>query len=588
MKLESIIHRSAFTDCYAVDTEKIVICLRTGKDVTGVNLVHEDPYIAGVSAGHPWSGKTSPLVLDKELKNCFIWSIKLKPQYKREQYYFEIYAGNEKMYLMEDDFYSEQELNFPGRMKQYFKFPWLNPSDICMPPSWVEDTIWYQIMPDRFCRGNDREKSVALKSWNTGDTICHWDFFGGDLKGIIDKLPYLKDLGISGIYLTPVFESTSNHKYNTTDYRKIDPDFGDETDMKTLMEQAHNFGIKVMLDAVFNHCGNDFFAWQDVLKKGKLSRYYDWFFINKWPLGNNNTKTKDGRYYTFAFEPYMPKLNTNHPEVVNYFIDICRYWVKEWNVDGIRFDVGNEIAHSFLKKLRYELKQLNPEIFLLGEIWHDSVQWLLGDEYDSVMNYPFVESLNNFWIDKKMNAKDFMYTVNRCYSLYPEQVNRVLFNFLDSHDVDRAYTRCGNLNVFFQQLVVLMTMPGSPCLYYGTEIAMPGGKDPDNRRCMPWDKIDAGQYDDMIKDVKQLLALRNNYPQMKSDKIMWKHDAAQPRLVRYQKLDEERGDIVEIYLNGSLRNIQMEKKKNILFAKNYEDGNLKQNGVLILQRKQSV
>lgn len=588
MRLESIMHRSAFTDCYAVDKEEIVICIRTGKDVTGVNIIHDDPYMAGISAGHPWSGQVSPMELDKELKYCFIWSIKLKPRYKREQYYFEIFAGTEKIYRMEDDFYSEQELNTPGRMKQYFKFPWLNPSDVFAPPSWAEQTIWYQIMPDRFCRGDYREKSVALKPWNRKGTITHRDFFGGDLKGIMDKLPYLRDLGITGIYLTPVFKSTSNHKYNTTDYTQIDPDFGDETDMKNLIKQAHDSGIKIMLDAVFNHCGNEFFPWQDVLEKGKSSRYYDWFFINKLPLGDNNKKTKDGRYYTFAFEAYMPKLNTNHPEVVKYFTDICRYWVKEWNIDGIRFDVGNEIAHSFLKRLRYELKQLNPEIFLLGEIWHDSIQWLLGDEYDSVMNYPFVESLNNFWIDKEMNAKDFMYGINRCYSLYPEQVNRVLFNFLDSHDVGRAYTRCGSLDVFFQQLAVLMTMPGSPCLYYGTELAMPGGNDPDNRRCMPWKEIAAGQYDDIIEAVQKLITLRKNYPQMRSSKIIWKHDTDNLRLVHYQKLEEDCGNVMEVFLNASLEDVRVEQKGDILFARNYKNGCLEQNGSLILQRKQSI
>lgn len=524
------------------------------------------------------------MVLDKELRNVFIWSIRLKPKYKREQYYFEIFTETERTYLLEDDFYSETELHKTGRMIQYFKFPWLNSADVCMPPFWVEDTIWYQIMPDRFRRGDYREKRKPLKEWNTEKEITYNDFFGGDLKGIIEKLSYLKELGISGIYLTPIFESTSNHKYNTADYTKIDSDFGDEKELKELIEKAHNLGIRVMLDAVFNHCGNEFFAWQDVLKNGSSSRYADWFFINEWPVDNTRGKTRDGRYFTFAYEPYMPKLNTNNPEVVNYFTDICRYWVEEWKIDGIRFDVGNEISHSFIKRLHYELKQINPDLFLLGEIWHDSIQWLLGDEYDSVMNYPFVESLNNFWLDKKMSSKDFMYHMNRCYSMYPEQVNRVLFNFLDSHDVGRVSTRCGNLDIFFQQLVVLMTMPGSPCLYYGTEIGMPGEKDPENRRCMPWEKIATGQYDDVMMDVKKLTALRAQYPQMKSSNIIWKHREENPRIVCYEKQSEQGKEYLEVLINASSKEIRIEEPGKVLFARKYENDYLKGNGVLILQK----
>lgn len=583
MRLESIIHRSAFTDCYALNKEEIVIQIRTGKDVTGVNLIHEDPYIAGCSAFHHWEGKSVPMKPDKELKYAWIWSIRLRPRYKREQYYFEIWNNEEKIYLFEDDFYTEQEMKTEGRMKQYFKFPWLNASDVCQPPAWVEGTVWYQIMPDRFLRGDNRKKSVEVKAWNDDKQITHQDYFGGDLKGIRMKLPYLKELGVNGIYLMPVFKADSNHKYNTTDYTKIDPDFGDEADMKSLIDEAHDLGIRVMLDAVFNHSGNEFFAWKDVLLNGKQSRYYDWFFIHQPLTDQGMASTKDGRYYSFAFAAYMPKLNTNHPEVVRYFTDICRYWVKEWKVDGIRFDVGNEVAHSFLKVLHCELKKMNPELFLLGEIWHDAVLWLLGDEYDTVMNYPFVESLNNFWVDKKKDSKEFMYSMNRCYSLYPEQINRALFNFLDSHDIERAYTRCGNLDIFFQQLVVLMTMPGSPCLYYGTEIAMPGGADPDNRRCMPWDKIDAGMYDDVIKDVKRLIALRRGFSQMKSTKIIWKQDTGNPRCIHYQKIDEKNGSILEVYLNASKENVILQDVRGILYSRGYDNRCLKENGVLIFE-----
>lgn len=589
MRLESIVHRSAFTDCYALDSETVVLNLRTGKDIEAVSVIHEDPYSSGLSWDSPWKGVPVKMKKEKELAHAFIWSVRLKPDFKRVQYYFEISSGSERIYMLEDNFYTKKQLEAPGRMKQYFKFPWLNSADICRPPAWAADTIWYQIMPDRFCRGDEREKRVRLKDWNDRNNMSHSDFYGGDLKGIINRLEYLKDLGISGIYLTPVFESDSNHKYNTFDYKKIDPDFGDGEDMRELIRKAHSLGIRVMLDAVFNHCGVEFPAWKDVLEKGERSAYYDWFFVNKKLQKGDYSKTKDGRYYSFAFEAYMPKLNTNNPQVMDYFTEICRYWVEEWGIDGIRFDVGNEISHAFIKKLHRELKEINPELFLLGEIWHDSVQWLLGDEYDSVMNYPFVESMNDFWVDAsgdgvKMDSREFMYCMNRCCCLYPEQVNRVLFNFLDTHDIERAYSRCQNIDILLQQLVILMTMPGSPCLYYGTEIAMSGAEGY-NRKTMPWDEIESRRYDQIIREVKKIIALRNKYPHMKSNSILWKHDADSPRLIHYVKYLEGSSYGIEIYLNGEEGKVPVESRGTVIYSGNYDKGYLQANGILIEKRE---
>lgn len=584
MDLGSITHRGAFSDAYALNESDIMLKLRTGKDITEAYVIHGDPYSAGVSPNHPWSGTRTAMKRGAELKYNQVWEIRLKPPFRREQYYFELHCGTEVRYMFEDDFYTEEEMTFPYRMHQYFKFPWMNEADRCRHPKWVEDTVWYQIMPDRFCRGDAREKRHPLKKWNEKQKASYFDFYGGDLKGIIEKLHYLKDLGISGIYLTPVMLSNSNHKYNTADYLQIDPDFGDEEDMRCLVERAHALGIRVMVDAVFNHCGWDFFAWQDVLKNGLDSPYCSWFFIHKWPVDTGDYKTKDGRYDSFAFEAGMPKLNTNNLEVQDYFLQIMRHWVKDWQVDGIRFDVGNEVSHAFLKRTHTELKGINPDLFLLGEIWHDSIEWLLGDEYDAVMNYPFLESLHNFWLNGNLDARQLMYAINRCYNLYREQTNRVLFNFLDTHDVCRAFTRCGNLDTFFQQMILLLSMQGSPCLYYGTEIAMEGADDPENRRCMPWEEIDAGKYDDVLAETKVLIALRNQYDQMKSGTVSWEKTEAYPRLVSYCKGDERTENQIAIYLNAGQGKVPLQPEGKVLYARKYENGNLLAGGSLLVLR----
>ena len=579
MKLDAITHRSALTDCYPLDSETVVLNIRTGKDITAVNLIHEDPYAYGISGDIKWFGKKAPMKRKLELKHNIIWSVKIKPEYKRLQYYFEIVSGDEKLLMFEDDFYTEEEIKLPGRWKQYFKFPWLNPSDVLTVPSWVEDTVWYQIMPDRFCRGDSAPKRMKLTNWEVREYITGNDFFGGDLRDIIEKLPYIKELGITGIYLLPLFESDTNHKYNTFNYEKIDPDFGTEEDVKELVRTAHSLGIRVMVDAVFNHSGTEFFAWKDVWEKGEKSRYFDWFCINKVPFERKRADLRDGRFHGFAFLDYMPKLNTNNPEVVEYCTNRCRYWVENWDVDGIRFDVGNEVSHSFLKSVRWALKPMKEDLFLLGEIWHDSIPWLQGDEYDSVMNYPFLESLNNFWVDEKTTSRDFMYAMNRVYSLYPEQVNRCIFNFLDTHDTLRARNRSGSLDALYQQLTVLMTMPGTACIYYGTEIAMPGGHDPDCRRTMPWVQIENGIHDEAIREMKNLIALRKGNPETRGTDITWRHNPTRPRLICYDRPGKEGS--VRVYLNGGKESAEVQPVGEVLYSRKCSGGVIAPGGILV-------
>ena len=582
MNFAAISHRCAFTDAYASDENRIVINIRTGKDIRSVTLIHDDPYAGGATGFMAWDGKPEPMQMLRELEHHLVWSVTLEPKFKREQYYFEISDGTENVLLFEDGFYSREETEKPGRLKQYYKFPWLNPADVIAPPAWVNDTVWYQIMPDRFCRGSDGPKRFGLRKWSDHKHIHFWDMYGGDLKGITSKLEYIRDLGINGIYMLPLFLSNSNHKYNTFDYDTIDPDFGTEEDMVELVEKAHALGIRVMVDAVFNHSGTEFAPWADVVKHGPDSKYWDWFFVGKWPLPVLPGSTADGRYMSFAFAPYMPKLNTNNPEVIDYFLTRCKNWIRRWNIDGIRFDVGNEVSHRFLKELNRGLKAEKPDIFLLGEIWHDSVQWLQGDEYDSVMNFPFLETLHNFWLDNQ-SARQLMYSLNRCYQMYPEQVNRVLFNFLDNHDTMRSVTRCGSKDTFFQQLALLMTMPGSACIYYGTEIALEGGNDPDCRRPMPWDQIAEGKFERTTRDVKALIDLRNSHPAARRGQITWYPDEKNPRLVCYGC--STGGEKLTVYLNAGEAPVKLTNRDQLLFSRKYRGKTLMPGGVVIFAQE---
>lgn len=579
MNVGGIFHRCAYTDCYALNENELVINIRTNKDITAVNLIHEDPYMNGASESRPWHGVRTSMDVSMELGNCLIWTVTVVPKFKRQQYYFEVICNNERQNLFEDGLYTEDEMNVEGIMKQYFKFAWMNSSDIYKHPEWVENIFWYQILPDRFCHIPDSLNKKQFADWNDIENMQYNETYGGNLLGIISRLPYLYSLGINGIYLTPIFESISDHKYNITDYERIDSDFGTEQIFKELVDTAHSLGIKVMIDAVFNHSGRNFFAWKDVVKYGRESEYYDWFYVNEdYYFGDN--KTTDGRYFSFAFESEMPKINTNNPKVSTYFCEICKKWILKWNIDGIRFDVGNEISHSFIKKLHSELKLMKPNLFLLGEIWHDSIQWLQGDEYDSVMNYPFMKSINNFFINENLNSKDFMYMVNRCYSMYMSHVNQVLFNFLDSHDVSRIYSRYNDMDVFFQQLVILVTMPGTPCIYYGTEIAMDGKRGPYNRKPMPWEEIDSGKYDSVIAEIKSLIHIRKRYSALKGSQIQWKN--TNNRFISYVRP----GSVsIEVYINaGATHEIIDLNGQKMIFVRGYAENMLAPGGTLILRR----
>lgn len=533
-----------------------MISVRTGYDVVSAAVWHGDPFEWGIMGGsEQWCGVRSEIKDVKYLKEHKLWTIVIEPAFKRCRYYFEFSDGKETVYYTENGSVSEAELKEEGFEKLDFYFPWMNPADICAPPEWATDTVWYQIFPDRFCNGNPDTNPAHVKDWPPPDKkVSNCEVYGGDLAGIGSRLDYLKELGVGGIYLTPVNESESTHKYDTVDYYKIDPVFGTKTDMKQMVQKAHERGLRVMLDGVFNHCGVGYQPWKDVAEKGPKSRYYDWFMVQDWPFSGKDD-AREGRYYTFAFADNMPKLNTNHPEVIEELLKICTYWVEEYDIDALRLDVANEISHTFCKALKKRMTALKPDFYIVGEIWHDSISWLRGDEFDSVMNYPLRQVITGLGMAKGMTRSRFAQEVNRCYSMYMKQTNRVLFNLLDSHDTIRLRTRLGNDDLFALQLLVLFTMTGSTCIYYGTEAAMEGEHDPDCRRPMPWKEIEAGEYEERITYMKELIRLRGRYRALRNGECVFRNVSGNEKMICYRK--EAKGEeTVEVLLNLSEETIK--------------------------------
>ena len=582
MDFNAVYHQASDNYCYPLNNDELIINIKTGYDVEAVSIILGDPFAAGIlGGGEHWDGTEEPIIYKKRLKNQIWWTTTVRPEFKRLKYYFKLQTAEESWFFFEDGFVSDEQMHLEGRSRQCFVFPWMNPCDVPRTPAWVNDTVWYQIFPDRFCNGDHSIDPDNVVPWRDHGSVTNDECFGGDLAGITSKLDYLQNLGINGLYLTPINESPSNHKYDTTDYTKIDPRFGDEETLIHLVEEAHKRGIRVMLDGVFNHCGYYFAPWQDVLAKGPESKYYDWFMINEWPFDRNGQAAKKKQIYTFAFYDGMPKINTNNPEVRKYFVDICANWVEHYGIDGIRLDVANEVSHRFCKELHERVKGINPDIYILGEIWHNALPWLRGDEFDAVMNYPLGQSIKDFWIDKSLTNEDFEYTINRCYTSYMQQTNDVLFNLLDSHDTKRLRSDVKNLDEYFAQLAVLFAMPGSPCIYYGTEIAMEGSYDPDCRRCMPWMDIEAGKYAERSEIIATLIRLRRQEPLLKSRNFHFPDDYKDhKRVIQFQKVDFP-DCYVEVLINCCEEDIEVEQQGKILLARHYIDSTLLSNGVLI-------
>ncbi|MCH5295393.1 MAG: alpha-glycosidase [Treponema sp.] len=596
MDFSAIAHHAYDTFCYPINQDELKITIQTAKDIDSVSLVWGDPFMAECADGKNWTWKREaiPLLDRKETQAHFLWSAVVKPPFKRCKYYFEVKSGEERKFFFEDGLFDSKDFKSDESILDehvLFIFPWINSCDVCSHPSWAERTVWYQIFPARFCHGENPADPHTLLPWGKpGHTVKNNERYGGNLRGIIDKLDYLQDLGITGLYLNPVNLSHSQHKYDTTDYLQIDPEFGTREDMTELVQKAHAHGMRVMLDGVFNHSGWDFFAWQDVLKNRENSEYASWYIINDFNFADHPTDAAaNGKFFSFALTDSMPKLNTNNPQVRSYIIDVCTHWVKEYDIDALRLDVANEISHQLCTELHYAMRALKDDFFIVGEIWNHAMPWLRGNQFDSVINYPLRNAILGFALDKTLTAKSLEHQINQCLTMYYEQTEKVLLNQLDSHDTPRLVTKSQSRDSAMLQLALLFLIPGSTCIYYGTEVLLEGGQDPDCRRCMPWKEMDAGDYKTELGFMKNLIRLRKTNPALRSMDIHFVYDESfkeDSRILRIIKTDPESGKKIFAAFNFSGEDITLDSDKTngrLLLSHHAEGLNLRSLGFVFLE-----
>lgn len=427
------------------------------------------------------------------------------------------------------------------------------------PPAWVRDAVFYQVFPDRFAASVRVPKPGPLEPWDAPPT--HHGFKGGDLLGIAERLPYLAKLGVTVLYLTPIFASASNHRYHTYDYFAVDPLLGGNDGLRELTDAAHARGMRLILDGVFNHTGRGFWPFHHVLESGAASPYRNWFHfddgrlaagrpvvaypeaippgvaLDEPPFADRREEPGDRSLHRLGYRawwdlPALPKLNTDEPAVREYIFGVAEHWLR-FGIDGWRLDVPEEIADpAFWAEFRRRCRAVDPEAYLVGEIWHRAPDWLAGDRFDALMNYPLAEAILSFVaagrLDERMLAFHHEYRANvspidgpafarrieEIMGWYSPAVTLSQLNLLGSHDTPRFVTFASADRASYRLAVLLQaTLPGAPCVYYGDEIGMEGGPDPDCRRAFPPDEADWDA--DILAFVRAAFALRHARPELR-------------------------------------------------------------------------
>lgn len=471
--------------CYPwqfVQGKSCTLRLRCNVPVLKITVLHGDPFwFAEGKKKQPVLEETE-LAAKQILLDDTFYSVTIPLRTHKLSYHFELtlYDGTK---LMLSELGVTDEL--PESQLRPFMVPYVFEREHYDAPDWAKGFVWYQIFPDRFAGKGDPSAFVPTRD----------NFFGGTLRGITGKIPYLKELGVQGIYLNPIFQSPSNHRYDTADYARIDSLLGNENDFRQLVESLHEAGLRIMLDGVFNHCAWDHPFWQDVLHKGESSPYFDWFYIEDVQALSGANKEKfspeiirrEHPFACFAFAANMPKWNTENELVMDYLIGQAERWTRDFGIDAWRLDVPDEISMRFLREFKRRIRAVSDQVYIIGEIWQDAGLWLGNAVFDGTMDYPLYYAIRDFAMTGQDDLTAFARRIQRWVLSSPEEVQPYQWAFSSNHDIPRLLTECGG-DAERTKLALFLTavLGGNMSVYYGDELGMEGGDDPDNRRAMAW------------------------------------------------------------------------------------------------------
>lgn len=524
---------------FALDDTHYIFRLRTGKgEAESVRFYYADRAVMTPKL------QFAPRPMEKfRTDRYFDWyEIRLETRFERIAYYFELQNGVETLFYYGDCY----EMAGTPTRADYFQLPFNHRADRFAAPAWTRDAVVYNIFPDSFAAG----KRLAPN----GAPPCR----GGTVRGVTENLDYIASLGFNCIYLNPIFAARSYHRYDTLDYYRIDPHMGAEDDLRDLVRRAHALGIRVILDGVFNHVSSDHPFFRDVLEKGRASRYYSCFYA----LPETPRMPAAGElpgYTCFSYVADMPKTNTADPFLRQYFCDVGAYWVRKFDVDGWRLDVANELDDGFLRAFRASVKAAKSDALIVGEVWENAAHYLGGDMLDSAMNYDFRRYCRRFFAEQTVDAETFDTNVSTLLLRYNENALFAQLNLLDSHDVSRFLSLCGGKTERMELAVLLqMTFPGMPCVFYGDEKGLCGESEPEYRRPMAWDASSP------LEEVyRRMIALRKTHPALRYGSFHT--ELACGGVYRYSRVWN--GTKITVAMNLGAEPVKAEKRGTLLLKK---------------------
>lgn len=496
---EAVEHRANAEDGHAISETEVILRLRTRRgDCRGVTLVYIDKYRYIFDFHGHFSDRFHEVPMERLASDerFDFYEARLVHDMLAINYYFWLESEGEVLCFGNHGFFDQGQVG----PDQLFTMPLLQEDDVFAVPGWAQEAIVYQIFVDSFCRGGRTEAQAP--NWYTRER--HSSHLGGNLQGIIDKLDYLYDLGVNTLYLTPIFESSSNHKYNIGDFYAIDPRFGSRETLLALVQEAHRRDMRVLLDVVLHASGIEFFAFQDLLANGAASPYVDWYQVEGFPLRLENPPN----YRSWGYVYNLPKFNLANPQVREYLLDVLVYWIREADIDGWRLDTADEVSHNFWREARRRVKAAKPEALLVGEVWYDARPWLGGDQLDTVMNYSFHGAVADFFARGALTPEQFSQRLAWTRGRYRWPAWQILWNLIGSHDTARFRAEAGG-DVARLKLAVLFqfTYPGVPYVYYGDEVGMDLNSMA-YRGGMYWDP--ARQDQDLLKFYRRAIRLRRS------------------------------------------------------------------------------
>lgn len=576
MKKEAILHVPMSNYAHGITEGRLVIRLRALRgDIKSCRLYYGDT--ACRKTPIDFFEIDMEVVAQDEFFDYF--EAEFDSRFHRVYYYFELSDETETVYYYADFFHE----GLVDDRSEYYKLPFNRREDIAAVPAWVRDAVIYNIFPDSFAtwhRGISGEGSVFTLT----DGKHTKGRLGGTIRGIEENVDYLTVLGINCIYINPIFTAGEYHKYDILDYFHVDPCFGSNEDFRHMVNVLHESGIRVIIDGVFNHCGWEFFAFEDVVKNGEESIYADWFYRLEYPVVRPDNPQEIPGYECFAYERMMPKLNTSNPEVMKYLIEVGTYWVREFDIDGWRLDVASEVDDTFWREFRRAVKAVKQDCFIIGEVWETAPHWLDGSMFDSTMNYDLRKHCRYFFAEKSIDALQFDARVSNMRMRYKKNLLAGQLNLLDSHDVPRFLSICGeNVRSWRQAVVFQMMFVGAPSVFYGDEQQLCGIEEHDYRRQMCWN-----MECESFRFYRCLIDIRKKYSAVTSNG--YKTISAEPGsgLYVFERGTDHEGERIIVALNTGRKpeSIRQELLQGrILLSEIFDEGQrlLGEGGYIILE-----